>query len=198
MREGEVRQILEKCQWQSQMRPGAAVTTPMLPDIILLNGTSSAGKSSIARALQRRAGLPLLHASLDTFTDMFLWEAITDPVQRPACHAAGVDNFHRALAMFAAGPFGVVVDHLILTPEWNDATRAALAGRRVHFIGVRCPLAVIEARERARPDRRPGMAASQFAHVHRGQAYDLEVDTSRATPDECADRILAFIGGRAA
>jgi chloramphenicol 3-O phosphotransferase len=170
----------------------------MRPDIILLNGTSSSGKSSMARALQRRAGIPLYHVSLDTFTDMFLWEAITDSAERQRCHGIGVDNFHRALALFAAGKFGMVVDHLILMPEWDQATRAALAGRRVHFIGVRCPLAVVEARERARPDRHPGLAAAQFGQVHRNQAYDFEVDTSRATPDECADRILAFIRHRAA
>jgi len=168
----------------------------MSPDVILLNGTSSAGKSSIARALQRRAGIPLYHVSLDTFTDMFLWEAITDPAVKQRCHAIGVDNFHRALALFATGSFGLVVDHLILMPEWDHATRAALAGRRVHFIGVRCPLAILEAREKARPERHPGMAAAQLGHVHRNQTYDLEVDTSAATPEECADRILAFIRSR--
>ena len=167
----------------------------MNPDVILLNGTSSAGKSSMARALQRRAGIPLYHASLDTFTDMFLWEAITDPAERQRCHASGVDNFHRALALFAAGSYGLVVDHLILGPEWDQATRAALAGRRVHFIGVHCPLPVLLARERARPDRQPGLAERQLAHVHRHQVYDFEVDTSLASPEECADRILAFIRG---
>ncbi len=168
----------------------------MNPDVILLNGTSSAGKSSTARALQRRAGIPLYHVSLDTFTDMFLWDAITDLAERQRCHTIGVDNFHRTLALFAAGSFGMVVDHLILGPEWNDATRAALAGRRVHFIGVHCPLPILLAREGARPDRRAGLAERQLAHVHRNQTYDFEVDTSPATPEECADRILAYIRGR--
>ena len=170
----------------------------MQPDVILLNGTSSAGKSSIARALQRRASTPLYHVSLDTFTDMFLWEAITDPAERQRCHEIGVDNFHRALARFAAGSYGLVVDHLILGTEWDRATRAALAGRRVHFIGVHCPLPVLLARERARPDRQPGLAERQLVHVHRNQTYDFEVNTSLATPEECADRILAFIRARTA
>ncbi len=165
----------------------------MNPDVILLNGTSSAGKTSLARALQRRAGIPLYHVSLDTFTDMFLWEAITDPAERQRCHALGAANFHRALALFAAGAYGLVVDHLIILPEWQEATRQALAGRRVHFIGVHCPLPVLLARERA-----PGLAERQLAHVHRNQSYDFEVDTSLSSPDECADRILVFIHHRAA
>jgi chloramphenicol 3-O phosphotransferase len=165
----------------------------MRPDIILLNGTSSAGKSSIARALQLRAGRPLLHASLDTFTDMFRWDAISDPTERGICHAAGMEHFHRALAMFAAGPHAVVVDHVLELPSWFAATRAALAGRRVHFIGVRCPLAVLAARERARPDRQPGMAARQFGPVHADKSYDFEIDTSLESPESGADKILAFI-----
>lgn len=170
----------------------------MNPDVILLNGTSSAGKTSLAHALQRRAGIPLYHASLDTFTDMFLWKAITDPAERQRCHGIGVDNFHRALALFAAGNYGLVVDHLILGPEWDKATRAALAGRRVHFIGVHCPLPVLLQRERARPDRAPGLAERQLTHVHRNQTYDFEVDTSLATPEAGADQILDFIRTRPA
>ena len=170
----------------------------MFADIILLNGTSSSGNTSLARALQRRLGAPLLHASLDTFTDMFLWEAVTDPAERHVCHTAGVDHFHRALAMFAAGPFGLVVDHVLVMPEWLAATRAALANRRVHFIGVRCPLAIVAARERTRPERQPGMAARQFAHIHRNLTYDFEVDTSVASPEACADQVLAFIRSRTA
>jgi chloramphenicol 3-O phosphotransferase len=168
----------------------------MLPDVILLNGTSSSGKSSLARALQRRAGTPLLHASLDQFTDMFLWEAITDPDTRRACHTAGVAHFHRTLAIFAQSPFGIIVDHLLLTPAWHEATLAALAGRRIHFIGVKCPPAVLLQREAARPDRRPGLARGQLEGVHSGRSYDLEIDTSLAPPEACADRVLAFIRSR--
>ena len=104
-----------------------------------------------------------------------------------------MDNFHRALALFATGSYGLVVDHLILWPEWDTATRAALAGRKVHFIGVQCPLPVLLARERNRPDRAPGLAEKQLTFVHQNQTYDFELDTSLATPEECADRILAFI-----
>jgi len=50
----------------------------MNPFAIVLNGPSSAGKTSIARAIQSLAGTPVLHASLDTFTDMFHWPAIPD------------------------------------------------------------------------------------------------------------------------
>ena len=38
--------------------------------IIFLNGTSSSGKSSLARELQRRLPEPFLHLQLDAFIEM--------------------------------------------------------------------------------------------------------------------------------
>ncbi len=40
------------------------------PAVVILNGASSAGKSSVARALQRLAGRPMLHVALDAFLAM--------------------------------------------------------------------------------------------------------------------------------
>ncbi|WP_348529832.1 hypothetical protein [Mesorhizobium sp. LNJC405B00] len=44
-------------------------------------------------------------------------------------------------------------------------------------------------RARPRADRLPGLARWQYGRVHNGMDYDLEVDTSRLTPLECARRI---------
>lgn len=162
-------------------------------DVVLLNGTSSSGKTSLARALQARAGVPLLHASLDTFTDMYRWDAITDPAERRLCHATGVGHFHAALRLMAAAPHAIVVDHVLELPAWQAATRDALAGRRVHWVRVHCPREVLAERERARGDRHPGMAAGQLDRVHQGVAYDFAVDTSRESPESGADLILAHV-----
>jgi chloramphenicol 3-O phosphotransferase len=51
------------------------------------------------------------------------------------------------------------------------------------------PLAVAEQRKRARTDRGPGGAAVFYHLVHAHGLYDLELDTSLATPLECARRI---------
>ena len=47
--------------------------------VVLLNGAGSAGKSSIARALQAIAGRPLLHVQMDAFFDMLppAWRAVS-------------------------------------------------------------------------------------------------------------------------
>jgi chloramphenicol 3-O-phosphotransferase len=60
----------------------------MKPIAIVLNGASSAGKGAIARAIQELAGKPVLHVSLDMFTDMFQFERVHE--QKP--YAMEVDT----------------------------------------------------------------------------------------------------------
>jgi chloramphenicol 3-O phosphotransferase len=50
-------------------------------------------------------------------------------------------------------------------------------------------LEVLEAREHQRGDRAIGLARWQYGRVHKDMRYDLTVDTSTATPAECAERI---------
>ncbi|MBC8009425.1 MAG: zeta toxin family protein [Burkholderiales bacterium] len=162
----------------------------MPPFVLVLNGASSAGKTSIARALQRLAPTPVLHASLDTFTDMFHWPAILDPERRRECHRAAVTSFHVALPQLAAGGFSVVVDHVFEQPAWFEACRDALRDHSPVWVGVHCPLTVLETREAARGDRRIGLARWQSGRVHLAPTYALSLDTSVLTPDECARRLL--------
>ena len=49
------------------------------PTIICLNGTSSSGKSTIARALQAHLEATFLHVELDTFIDMLPDSMRDDP-----------------------------------------------------------------------------------------------------------------------
>ena len=39
-----------------------------------------------------------------------------------------------------------------------------------------------------------GLARWQHGRVHKGMKYDLEIDTSTATPEACAERIKAAFG----
>jgi chloramphenicol 3-O phosphotransferase len=165
----------------------------MNPVAIVLNGASSSGKTSIARAIQRLSTTPVLHASLDTFTDMFHWPAIGEPKVRGECHRFGVANFHAALPILGSGRFPIVVDHVFEQHVWFEDCRDALKAMRTYFIGVRCPVSVLEERERARGDRKPGMARSQVDRVHERKPYSLEVDTSLQSPEDCATEILKFV-----
>jgi chloramphenicol 3-O phosphotransferase len=52
---------------------------------------------------------------------------------------------------------------------------------------------VAEGRERERADRHIGMARHQSERVHGGVAYDVVVDTSDRSADECALAIVAWM-----
>jgi len=162
---------------------------------IVLNGTSSSGKTSIAQAILRRlAGIPILYVSLDHFTTgMFNWWSFKDPVVGREVFDTAVGNFHATLPILASSRFPIIVDHVFDVKGWHESCLLALKDKPTYLVGVRCPLSVLEEREKARKDRRPGLAREQIDRVHAGIDYSLELDTSIQTPDECATAVLKLL-----
>jgi chloramphenicol 3-O phosphotransferase len=102
-------------------------------------------------------------------------------------------GMRQAMAALARQGNNLIVDDVMLD---NDAAEyaEAFAGLRVHWVGVFAPLEVLEERERARGDRDLGLSRWLSRHMHKGIAYDLELDTSQASPAECAERIKQAFG----
>jgi chloramphenicol 3-O phosphotransferase len=187
---------------------------PVIPGrIIVLNGTSSSGKTTLVRALQDRLPEPWLEIGIDRFVfalpkrylDQPHWSEVFRYV-RPAGRRDGpftietgplgerlVGGMHRTAAALAGAGLDVIVDHVLLEDRWLDDMARRWVDLSVLYVGVRCPLAVVLERERARHDRTIGQAAAQFGIVHRRGGYDVEVDTSRLAPDEAAARIVAAL-----
>ncbi|MGW5329171.1 chloramphenicol phosphotransferase CPT family protein [Streptomyces sp. NPDC004014] len=169
--------------------------TPVGGTVVLLNGTSSSGKSSIAGELLKVLDGTWFHMPVDAFHAM-----------RGGRPAAGADlqaeidrtvkGFHRAVAGMAAGGNNLVVDHP-LSRHWRllDLLGLLVPADTV-LVAVRCPLPELERRERARGDRQPGLAALQYEHVHAHAPHDVEVDTSVLSPRDCALRIAGFMRDR--
>ena len=63
----------------------------------------------------------------------------------------------------------------------------------VLFVGVKCPLHILERREKARKNRVSGLARYQFNRVHKSAVYDVEVDTSEITAAQAARKIVTFM-----
>lgn len=178
--------------------------------IVLLNGVGSSGKSSIARALQAITAEPFLRVEMDAFLDMLPEASFGHPdgmtfetVQQeghpavvirtgPVCDRA-LSGMRHAVAAMAAQGNNLIVDEVLIGVEKAEY-KALLAPFQVYLIGIFAPLDVLEQRERARGDREIGLARWQFDRVHAGMAYDLELDTARATPADCARAIKARFG----
>ena len=162
--------------------------------IIFLNGASSAGKSTLAKAVQRLLDEPFWHVSSDQFVAAqllpqrrgeggdFAW-----PVMRPRFFTA----FHRCLPAIASAENNIIVEHVIEFEAWMRDLVQLLAAFDIFFVGVHCPLPELERREQARGDRAIGEAHDHLQVVHTFGIYDYEVDSTAASADENAQRIIA-------
>jgi chloramphenicol 3-O phosphotransferase len=175
--------------------------------VILLHGTSSSGKTTVARAVQRLSDEPWVRLGIDAFwnaiderwmehgpraAEGFAWmeDATIVPGAVGQRLAAGM---RAAVAAFVRADNDVLVDDVFIDPGWLDAWRRELAGIAWMLVRVEAPLHVLEERELARGNRIVGEARAQVDVIHRGIEYDVTVDTSRSSPDECARAILAAL-----
>ena len=128
--------------------------------IILVNGASSSGKSTLSQALQAMLDEPFWHYSIDHFrTGVLPWSRIAQGnFAWPALRPAYFDGFHRCLPALAGAGNDLIVDHIIETKAWLADLLRLLAPIDVYFVGLHCPLPELERRERERGDRRIGEA----------------------------------------
>lgn len=160
------------------LRP-AAHTWGMAGQLILVNGASSAGKTTLCRALRDALPAPFLHFSLDFF--MFDADVLPRTPEGkikdwPTLRPNVFEGFNRCLPALLDAGNNLVVDYIIETPQmWAQFTEF-LRGYDVFLVGVHCPVEELERREQARGDRRGGDARRDAATVHTFTAYDLELD----------------------
>lgn len=177
--------------------PGQAVVppTPAGGTVVLLNGTSSSGKSSIARELVATLDGSWFHLPVDAFHAMRGGSVLPEGGLQAEIDRT-VKGFHRAVAGMAAAGNNVVVD-CPLSRRWRLLDLLALlVPQDTVLVAVRCPLPELERREAERGDRTPGLAALQYPVVHAHGPHDLDVDTAEHRPGECARRIAEFLAVR--
>lgn len=185
-------------------------------NVIFLNGSSSAGKTTLAITLQQLLDEPYQHIALDQFRDGMpgRFRGLNSPEGTPGSSGLNIvpqekngellthirfgdhgervlRGMRRAIAAFATSGNNVIIDDLLFRPHYLEDYARALRGIPAWLIGVRCELSVVNEREAARSGRFPGTATSHFYEVHSHAAgYDLEVDTSRSSPKSCALEII--------
>ena len=163
--------------------------------IILINGASSSGKSTLARALQYQLDEPFWHLSID-----HLRESGVLPLDRvrsgdfawSSMRSAFFQGFHNALPAIAVAGNNLIVDHIVETREWMTSLLTLLGSLDVYFVGVHCPLAELERRELARGNRRIGEARNDFETIHDFVTYDLELDSTMTVESNAAAVIASW------
>jgi chloramphenicol 3-O phosphotransferase len=178
--------------------------------VVILNGAPRSGKTSIARALQDAS--PALWVNLGVDASV----CGTPPRFRPGIGlrpGGERPDLEDVVALLSAALYDSVAAHARLgvnvvvdVGQHDDYSRplhlwrvaaAGLSGLPVLLVGVRCPVEEIWRRraESWGQDRASvgGDVADAVARwqdaVHAGLRYDLEVDTSRRSPADCADLV---------
>jgi chloramphenicol 3-O phosphotransferase len=164
-------------------------------NIIFLNGVSSSGKSTLAEVLTK--ALPdYFHLSVDDF------DLVIEKMEDRPTRLIPVPTeyfFDRMVAMLSDRGVNLIVDTVLHDRFSEEDCFAVLRYYPILLVGVHCSPEELRRREMARGDRLVGQGSGQLAFVHRNEIYDVEVDTSKVSPDACAARIVAaVIGGVAA
>lgn len=180
----------------------------MSGQIVVLNGTPRSGKSSIVQAIQDGFDGVWMNLGIDK-----LKKATPERFQpgiglRPGGERPDLEPLVKTLYLALYGSIAahsrlgvnVVVDathHDSYSQPMGilPACAAVVSDQPVLFVGVRCPLDVIMQRRMATWGSGYNADGSIPPPIKRWQDavhhldYDLEVDTSLATPDECATLI---------
>lgn len=185
--------------------------------IVILNGAPRAGKTSIVQLIQDTFEGVWMNLGVDVFARGVTPRRYQPGVglrpgpgptrggdhpelERllPALYAALYESIaaHSRLGLHVVSEQGL---HGAIHPGLPGDCARRLSGLPVLFVGVRCPIDVImQRRNESAPGRyavsSPGQPVPPPAQlwqeeVHKPGIYDLEVDTSRLTPQDCAERI---------
>ncbi|MFE6857657.1 chloramphenicol phosphotransferase CPT family protein [Nocardia sp. NPDC057668] len=164
--------------------------------IILLNGVSSSGKTSLARQLLLDLDRPFFHIGVDMVgamrsepqTRLLEQDALQQVLRRTRA------GYHRAVAAMALAGNDIVMDHVFSEPWRLLDCLEVMTGIDVVFVGVHCAPGELARREKHRGDRAVGTAVAQLAATHGHGIYDCETDTSASTLAECSDEIRRCAG----
>ena len=166
--------------------------------VILLNGASSAGKSTLARNLQLLLKEAAMIFSMDDYLAMSRGkhETALDAVRESGLPF--IESFHAAIAEAARKGALVIVDHVIgESRRWIQDLLNRLDGIPRILVRVECRQDVLLERERRRTDRTPAPAHAQrqYADIHRHFPHDFSIDTSADSPRKCAMRLISLLPG---
>ena len=167
-------------------------------NIIILNGASSSGKTSLGQALQSQLPQPHQHLQLDVFRNMEpsgYWEGWEsqppDAVARKV--AALCRAMNAALSEYSRHGQGVIFDTALSNPDSWRYVLEDLVDLPVYLVGVTCSVEELSRREEVRGNREVGLAARQSEWIHLNKEYDLMVDTTASNPGHCAGEIAGWL-----
>ncbi|MEM7100788.1 MAG: AAA family ATPase [Pseudomonadota bacterium] len=187
-----------------------------MSDVIILNGCSSSGKTTLATSIQQISKVPFQYIGLDQFRDglPMAMRGLNAPPGSPGARGLNVvpemtengpqthivfgehgdqvlSGMRHSVQAFTKLGLNVIVDDLFFKASYVQEYAQLLDIKKTWLVGVHCDLVEIERREASRVGRFPGTAAAHIEQLHAHVPnYDLEVWTNRDTPNVHAQQVL--------
>ena len=192
------------------------VRPPVHGRLVVLNGVSSAGKTTLASAFRdARAAVgefwflvgidDVLSKLPAQWVDLGLASGEGSYVNDGMRFETGPNGvslrvgsvcrqlfevYHRTVAAAVRLGLNVLVDDVVVDQATRDDWFRVLDGLDPTWVAIRCAPEIADQRERTRGDRPIGMAGVQQDVIHRGIPYAIEIDTGSLTPGEALTALL--------
>ncbi len=161
---------------------------PKKKQVILLNGPSSSGKSTLAIALQSliasRCGGRYGVVSIDDYLEFSPGEPV---YENDVFAVSGL--LCREVQASLRTMSGVIVDHVVTSERIYAQFLDAVAPFGLLTVRLTCPPDILNAREKERGNRCPGSSEASLRYLYPQDGYDLTVDTGMLQPEEAAARV---------
>jgi chloramphenicol 3-O phosphotransferase len=183
--------------------------------LIIINGGSSAGKTSMSLQLQEIMEEPFFLLGIDVFWFTMPEKAINLERVQPEYYkwceeetADGLKYFrilpgkflnesmlarYKSMAAYLDQGLNVVADEVFWSKDWLLESLEVFAKYTCYYIGIFCSDEELSRRELERGDRYQGWARGSQIYAHKDAIYDLTIDNTKKTPLECAQEIKAFL-----
>lgn len=186
-----------------------------LGKVIIINGGSSAGKTSMALEFQEIETEPFFLLGIDMFwfsmpqKEIDL-ERVTPQYYRWCQETSpeGLDYFrilperllnesmlarYKAITAYLDRGLNVIADEVLWSRDWLLESLRVFKSYTAYYVGIHCSDEELRRREIQRGDRYLGWARGSQIYAHKDALYDLEIDNTTLTPLECAQRIKDLV-----
>lgn len=163
--------------------------------IIILNGVSSSGKTTLAKTIQGRSPIPLYRLDIDDFI-LMAPDKFNDYENGDfSVQYAFASKFFNAVKLYSDLGFDLIVPYMFFrNSETLQDFKVLLKDYPVHVVNVFCSVEALRKREIERGNRKIGSAEEQLHLLETDFENSLIIDNSKETNDACADKIIeAFV-----
>lgn len=167
--------------------------------ILILNGPSSSGKTTLSHNLQAIWEKPLYYLSYDSVNSRmapYRWQNRPTPDGSPEVKDFLTVMYACAAAIDSAGRDAVIDNCLFDCEDIYELSQKLLEGHATFFVRIRIDPEELNRREKERGDRPIGKAAWQLEHItpKEDEAYDRIVSTDGPSEEAAAEIFRAVFG----